>query len=203
MKIYRSVVWVNILSFLFVVALVIYANFFGSSVGGLFLPPFTFSEPDIGFLTRTFQLLCSVPVIVCAFTFGLLKTIEPRGKNNVFILCSALLTGGFLINEIFRIHIYLISFAGIPKLVTSLVYGLVAAVYGFAFRRTIKSTPYFLLLTGMGLLFIGIVVDSLKLHGHGIPGLLEGLPKLFSEINIALYFWYVCYGEILRSQTHP
>ncbi len=201
MKIYRSVVWVNILSFLFVVGLVIYANFFGSSVGGLFLPPFTFSEPDIGFLTRTFQLLCSVPTIVCAFTFRLLKTIEPRGKNNIFILCSALLTGGFLINEIFRIHIYLIAFAGIPKLVTGLVYGLVAAGYGFAFRRTIKSTPYFLLLTGMGLLFIGIVVDSLKLHGHGIPGLLEGVPKLFSEINIALYFWYVCYGEILRTRV--
>lgn len=204
MTIYRSVLWINILSFLLVVVLVIYAKFFGSSVGGLFLPPFTFSEPDLGFLTRTFQLLCSVPTIVCAFTFGLLKTIDPRGKTNVFILFSALITGGFLFNEIFRVHIYLLVFAGISKQVTSLVYGLVATVYGFAFRRTIKSTPYFLLLTGMGLLLVGIVVDSLKLHGDGIPGLLEGLPKLFSEINIALYFWYVCYREILRSQTlHP
>ncbi|MFB2923959.1 MULTISPECIES: hypothetical protein [Aerosakkonema] len=201
MTIYRSVLLVNILSLLFVGALVVYAKFFGASVGGLFLPPFTFPEPELALLTRTFQLLCAVPTIVCAFTFALLQRIEPRAKNNLFILVSAFVTGGFLINEIFRIHIYLLRFAGVPKLVTSLVYALVAVAYGVAFRRQIKTTPYFLLLTGMGLLAIGIMFDSLKLHGDGIPGLLEGVPKLFSEINIALYFWFVCFGEILRSRA--
>jgi hypothetical protein len=51
----------------------------------------------------------------------------------------------------------------------------------------------------MGLLFFAIAVDSLHLGFDAIASLLEGVPKLFSEINIALYFWYVCYREVLRS----
>jgi hypothetical protein len=82
-----------------------------------------------------------VPAIVCAFSFGLLKTIQPRRKENLFILCSALLTGGFLINEIFRIHIILLA-AGVPKLMTILVYAIIAGGYGLAFISKIKSTPY-------------------------------------------------------------
>jgi hypothetical protein len=139
-----------------------------------------------------------VPAIVCAFSFALLKTIQPRRKENLFILCSALLTGGFLLNEIFRIHIILLV-AGVPKLMTILVYAIIAGGYGLAFSSTIKSTPYILLLTGIGLLFFAIAVDSLHLGFDTIASLLEGVPKLFSEINIALYFWYVCYREVLRS----
>ncbi|MGB3264804.1 MAG: hypothetical protein WBA89_12725, partial [Microcoleus sp.] len=35
-----------------------------------------------------------------------ISSIQPRPLENRFILFSALLTGGFLINEIYRIHIY-------------------------------------------------------------------------------------------------
>ena len=195
---YRNIFWLNTLPFCLVIALTIYTKFFGSSVGALFFPPFAPSEPDIGLLTHTFQVLCTVPPIVCAFTFVLLKKIQPRNQRNRFILCSALLTGGFLLNEIFRIHIYLLR-AGIPKLMTSFVYALVVLAYAFAFRKLLKSTPYSLLLTGMGLLFFAILIDSLHLTGDGLPSLLEGVPKLFSEINILLYFWYACYFELVRS----
>lgn len=196
---YRSVFWLNTLSLLLVAALIVYSKLFGPSVSSLFLQPPSYSSPNVALLTHTFQTLCAVPPIVCAFTFGLLKTIQPQSKQNVFILCSALITGGFLLNEIFRVHILLGMLAGIPKLVVILVYAIIAVAYGLAFWRTIQSTPYILLLTGMGLLFLGITVDSLRLGSHGIPSLLEGIPKLFSEINIALYFWYVCYCEIVRS----
>jgi len=198
MTTYRSVFWLNSVSFLLVVALIVYTKLFGPSVGSLFLPPFAPQYPSVGFLTHTFQLLCAVPAIVCAFSFALLKTIQPRRKENLFILCSALLTGGFLINEIFRIHIILLA-AGVPKLMTILVYAIIAGGYGLAFSSQIKSTPYILLLTGMGLLFFAIAVDSLHLGFDAIASLLEGVPKLFSEINIALYFWYVCYREVVRS----
>lgn len=199
MTTYRSVFWLNSLSFLLVLALIIYTKLFGPSAGVLFSPPIAPEAPSIGLLTHTFQLLCSVPAIVCAFSFALLRTIQPGRKENLFILFSALVTGGFLLNEIFRIHIFLLVEAGVPKLMTSFVFASVAVAYGFAFKRQIKSTPYILLLSGMGLLFFAIAIDSLKLHGDGLPSLLEGVPKLFSEINIALYFCYVCYGEVLRS----
>jgi hypothetical protein len=198
MKTYRSVFWLNILSFIVVIALVVYSKLFGPSVSDLFLhPPFS-PYFNVALLTHTFQILCAVPPIVCAFTFALLRNIEPWNKKHLFILYSALVTGGFLINEIYRIHIIL-AISGIPKLVTVMVYAIVAISYGFAFRKIIKTTPYIVLLTGVGLLATGITADSLHLGDNTIPTLLEGIPKLFSEINIALYFWYVCYLELLRS----
>lgn len=201
MKTYRSAFWLNSISLLLVFALIVYAKFFGSSVEELFRhPPFA-SSLDVGFLTNTFQILCSVPPVICAFSFGLLTTFRSRSQENLFILCSALLTGGFLFNEIYRLHIVL-AIAGIPKLVTVSVYAIILLGYAIAFKRRIQTTPYLILLIGLGLLFFGITVDSLKLGSGGIPSLLEGVPKLFSEINIALYFWYVCFKEVMRS-LHP
>lgn len=198
MTTYRSAFLLNSLSLLLVVALIIYAKLSGPSVASLFLHPASSPDLDVAFLTHTFQILCSVPPLVCGFSFALLRTIQPHRQENVFILCSALLTGGFLLNEIYRIHIVLVI-AGIPKPTVILVCGIVAIAYGLAFRQQIQATPYFMLLTGTGLLFIGITVDSLHLGEEAIPTLLEGIPKLFSEINVALYFWFVCYKKILQT----
>lgn len=198
MKTYRSAFWLNSVSFLLVAALIVYAKFFGSSVGELFRHPPSSPSLDVGFLTHTFQILCAVPPVVCAFSFALLQTIQPRRQENEFIFYSALLTVGFLFNEIYRIHI-LLGGAGIPKLMTVSVYAIFLMAYAFTFKRRIQKTPYFILLTGLGLLFLGITVDSLRLGSGGILSILEGIPKLFSEINIALYFWSVCYGEVVRS----
>lgn len=198
MKTYRSVLWLNSFSLFLVFGLIVYAQFFGSSVEELFRhPPFA-SSLDVGFLTNTFQILCCVPPVVCAFSFGLTTTLRPRSQENLFILCSALLTGGFLFNEIYRLHVVL-AIAGVPKLVTIAVYAIILLAYALVFKQRIQSTPYFILLIGLGLLFVGITIDSLHLESDGISSLLEGLPKLFSEINIAFYFWYVCYREIMRS----
>ncbi|HEY9849758.1 MAG TPA: hypothetical protein V6D28_09890 [Leptolyngbyaceae cyanobacterium] len=201
MKNYRFVLWLNGLSLLLVLLLVVYAKLFSPSVSLLFFPPPSPIFPELRLLTYAFQLLCAVPAIVCAFSFGLLKTINPLHKKNIFILASALLTGAFLMNEIYRFHIILTVY-GISKIVTSLVYGIVTLIYAVMFWRIIKSTPYFLLLTGISLLFAAIVVDSLNLHGDGVPSVLEGVPKLFSEINIALYYWYVCHQEIIKEAYH-
>jgi hypothetical protein len=198
MPAYRSAVWFNLVSLFLVTALVIAVALFGSSVGTLFLPPVSPRSLDERLLTHTFQILCAVPAIACAFSWGVLQTLQPNGKKNRFILGSACVTGGFLLNEIFRFHILLLQ-AGIPKLLTCLVYAALFSYYGFVFRRTIRSTPYLLLIFGLSLLFIGIVVDSLHIHGDGFPRLLEGIPKLFSEINIVLYFWLVCHQELVRS----
>ncbi|HEY9601729.1 MAG TPA: hypothetical protein V6C85_08980, partial [Allocoleopsis sp.] len=136
MKTYRSVVWLNSFSLFLVFSLIVYAKFFGSSVEELFRhPPFA-SSLDVGFLTNTFQVLCSVPPVICAFTFGLNTTIRPRSPENLFILCSALLTGGFLFNEIYRLHVVL-AIAGIPKLVTIAVYAIILLAYTLAFKQRI------------------------------------------------------------------
>ena len=191
MTISRLVVRLNCLSIFLVALVIIFTQLSGLKVSDLFFHPYFSPNPNIALLTRTFQVLCSVPVIVCTFTYGLAKSIQPRTSENRFILFSALLTGGFLLNEIYRIHIYMVA-VGIPKLGVSLLYAVVLSFYGWSFRRELQCTPYQILLAGLGLLFFAIGVDSLHLKNKIFSSLLEGVPKLFSEINIAFYYWYVC-----------
>ncbi|MEG4285477.1 hypothetical protein QUB68_20310 [Microcoleus sp. A006_D1] len=163
----------------------------GLQVSDLFFNPFFSPNPNVALLTRTFQILCSVPVIVCTFSYGLAKTLGLPASENRFILFSALLTGGFLLNEIYRIHIYIVA-VGIPKLGVCLLYAIFLASYGWFLRRELQSTPYKILLAGLGLLFFAIGIDALHLKGKILASMLEGVPKLLSEINIAFYYWYVC-----------
>lgn len=200
MNISRSFFWVNCLAFVLVIIVTAYAKFFTYSVGSIFHPPdyapfFTFS-----LLTNLFQLLCTIPVVLCAFSWALLR-IKPGNKKTNFLFGSALLTGSFVLVEFFRLHVHLEDM-GIPKLLTVVFFATIAIGYGFAFWRVILSTPYFLLLMSMGLMFIVVIVDSLKLPGDGIPSLLEGVPKLFTAINVVLYYWEVCFQEVKRNITN-
>lgn len=198
MTIYRTLFRLNSFCFLFLGLAIGVSLFFGLKVSDLFFYPYFSPNPNIAFLTRTFQILCSVPVIVCAFTYGLTKNLQPRHPGTQFILFSALLTGGFLLNEIYRIHIYTIGL-GIPKLGVCLLYAVVLFSYGWIFKRELKVTPYQILLAGVGLLFFAIAVDSLHLKNQTIASLLEGVPKLFSGINIAFYYWCVCKSFLVKS----
>jgi hypothetical protein len=191
MTIFRSAFRLNCLSLLLVGFLVVLTQLSGLQVSDLFFHPFFSPNPNVALLTRTFQVLCVVPVIVCSFSYGLAKTMQLRPTETRFILFSALLTGAFLLNEIYRIHLY-ISALGIPKLGVSLLYAIFVLSYGWFFRRELQSTPYKILLAGLGLLFFAIGMDALKLEGKILASLLEGVPKLLSEINIAFYYWYVC-----------
>jgi len=198
MTISRFVVRLNCLSFFLVALLIIFTQLSGLKVSDLFFHPYFSPNPHVALLTRTFQILCSVPVIVCTFTYGLAKSIQPRTSENRFIFFSALLTGGFLLNEIYRIHIYMVG-VGISKLGVSLLYAVVLSSYGWFFRRELLLTPYQILLAGLGLLFFAIGVDSQHLKNQIFSSLLEGVPKLFSEINIAFYYWYVCKCFLLKT----
>ena len=151
-----------------------------------------------GFFFLMFQMLFYFSVMVCVFSFGLLRTTQPNRPENQFILGSAIVTGFFLFNEVFRTHVHL-GRAGFPKVTIVIIYAVAAAVYGLTFRRQIKSTPYFLLVSGVGLLFLAFFAEALPWKDEAISSLLEGIPKLLSGVNIALYFWFVCKGLILRS----
>ncbi|MCC3586946.1 hypothetical protein [Microcoleus sp. PH2017_30_WIL_O_A] len=198
MTIFRSAFRLNCLSLFLVGFLVVLTQLSGLQVSDLFFHPFFSPNPNVALLTRTFQILCAVPVIVCSFSYGLAKTMQLRPTETRFILFSALLTGAFLLNEIYRIHLY-ISALGIPKLGVSLLYAIFVFSYGWFFRRELQSTPYKILLAGLGLLFFAIGMDALKLEEKILASLLEGVPKLLSEINIAFYYWYVCKSFLEKS----
>jgi hypothetical protein len=191
MTISRSVFRLNSLSLLLVVIIIGLTKWSNLAVSELFSNAFFSPQPNLGLLTRTFQLLCSVPFLVCAFSYVLLKTLKLPYVEERFLLCSAIFTGAFLFNEIYRVHVYMVV-AGFPKIGVVVLYSILLVSYGWFFRREFKATPYQLALTGLGLLFVAMTVDLLHLPAQVNPSALEGVPKLFSEINIAFYYWYVC-----------
>lgn len=169
----------------------------GGSVKGLFSPPCSATYPGAGFFFLAFQMSFYVAVMVCAFTYGLLRKMHPGQPENRFILTSALLTGFFLFNEVFRTHVHL-GRAGFPKVTVVIVYALLALFYALAYKRIIRATPYTVLLCGVGLLFMAFVAEALHLQNELLSTLLEGIPKMLSGVNCALYYWIVCHGLVVR-----
>jgi len=198
--IHHPVVRLNLLALFLVLILVVYARLAGPSASLLFRQPDFSPYLSDRLLTHTFQFLCAVPFITCAFSHSLLRLKQSSPALTRWIFWSAFLTGGFLLNEIFRLHIHL-RLLGVPKLATVSVYALLALWYGLTFRRTIARTPYLPLLLGVGFLFTGIAMDALRLGNGGLAIFLEGVPKLLSELNIAFYFWKVCLGAVVQSTT--
>ena len=197
MKLDRSLLKLNGFFLLIIAMLVFYARTSGLSTKELFLHPESYAHITIGSLTHLFQILCAVPPTVCLFTYSLLRS-RPSAETR-FILASGLFTGGFLLNEIYRIHIHL-SAAGIGKPLVILVYAIVLALYLISFYRQISQTPYAILLLGVGILAVGIGIDSLHIPNQGLTDFLEGIPKVLSQANIAYYFWIVCQQAIRRAE---
>lgn len=199
MPIYQALLWLNGGFLLLIAALTGYVELSGLSVKALFLHPESYPHITIGSLTHLFQILCAVPPTVCLFTYSLLRSRTVSGNPfDRFILASTLVTGGFLLNEIYRIHIHL-SASGIGKPTVILVYAVVLALYLVGCRQQILQTPYLILLLGVGILAVGIGIDALRLPNQGLTDFLEGIPKVLSQANIALYFWIVCQQSVSRS----
>jgi hypothetical protein len=154
----------------------------------LFYPPATPPTPIAGLLTHSFQLLCCLPPIVCLFSYALLCQEASFNNSYNFLLFSGIITGLFAINEIFRIHIILLYF-NIPKFLTISVYALAILIYGLVFWRRIKQTSYQILIIALALLTFAIAIDFLQIKN-------QGFPKLLSAVNLASYFWDVCFQEI-------
>ncbi|NJO78418.1 MAG: hypothetical protein HC827_07740 [Cyanobacteria bacterium RM1_2_2] len=190
---YRTSFWLNGLFLLMLIGLVAYVKSAGLSAKALFLHPETYPHFTVASLTHLFQMLSGVPPIICWFTYGLLRSVRSEGSRaeTRFILASALVTSGFWLNEIYRIHIYL-SIVGIGKPVVILIYAITLAIYALSFRKQLLSTPYPILLTGVGILFVGIFIDALQLPDQNLTDFLEGIPKVLSQLNVAYYFWCVC-----------
>jgi len=189
--------WWNGLALLLVLGLLVYGKLAGMPAGALVAPPPGSQNLYVGFLTHAIQILCAVPFVACAFSFGLLRSLQPKQRHH-FLFCSALLTGGFLANEMFRIHIILGGVLGIPKWCTILGYATILLVYAWFFRHHWRSTPYGLLIAAGCLFAVAFAMDS-RLLGSGVSDLLEGAPKFFSILNMALYFWLVSRKAVLQS----
>lgn len=188
----------NSVSLLLVILVILYAQKFEPSVEGLFIPPTTPPYPTGGLLTHTFEILCSIPPVVCGFSFVLLRRINPQNSNNFFLLGSTILMTGFFLNEIYRIHIIL-QYFDIPKLITIKAYGLILLIYLLLFWRTLLKTPYGIIITSFILIILAVLIDTFYQYLPIQSVLIEGIPKLLGMMNLTLYFCLVCYREVLQT----
>lgn len=91
---YRTVLLFNSLTLVLVGLVTACLSLFGSSVKGLFLPPCSATYPGAGSFFLAFQMLFYLSVMVCAFTFGLLRIIVISNKKET--LLSAVGTDEFI-----------------------------------------------------------------------------------------------------------
>ncbi|MDJ0579308.1 hypothetical protein [Crocosphaera sp.] len=192
----------NSISILLLILVMLYAQKFAPPVDGLFIPPATPRYPTAGLLTHTFEILCSIPPVICGFTLVIIRRINPNNSNKFFLLVSTILTTGFFFNEIYRIHIIL-QYFDIPKLTTIRVYGVILILYLLLFWKTLRKTNYGILLTGSLLIIIAVLIDYFSPYFHIRSFLIEGVPKLLGMINFTLYFCLVCYQTILKTWKQP
>ncbi|MGK7958260.1 MAG: hypothetical protein AB4063_23835 [Crocosphaera sp.] len=188
----------NLVSLFLLILIIISAQKIELSIDGLFMPPATPPYPTAGFLTHTFEILCSIPPVVCGFTFVILRRINPNNRQNFFLLASTILTAGFFFNEIYRIHIILQYFA-IPKPMTIKVYGVILLLYLLLFWKQIKSTHCGIIGTAFFLMTLAVLIDSFYNYFPIQSLLIEGIPKLLGIINFTLYFCLVCYQTVLNT----
>ncbi|EAZ92475.1 hypothetical protein CY0110_02079 [Crocosphaera chwakensis CCY0110] len=196
-KISHAFVICNSISLFLLILIIFYAQKFEPSVEGLFIPPPTPPYPTAAFLTHTFEILCSISPVICGFTFVILRRINPNNSNNFFLLGSTILTAGFLLNEIYRIHIIL-QYFDIPKLTTIKTYGFILLLYLLLFWKNLKLTPYGIIITSFLLIIIAVLIDTFYEQFSIKSLLIEGIPKLLGMINFTLYFCLVCYQEIIK-----
>ncbi|GFE70337.1 hypothetical protein [Chroococcus sp. FPU101] len=194
----RSFVQINILFLFFIAGVILLANSQHIPPVILFWPPPTPYPRSQWLFTHTFQILCCVSPLVCAFTFFLLNKIVPNHPKNSFFFASTLIMGFFWLNEIYRFHIILLSF-GLAKILSIMVFSMVFCAYLLMFWRQLQQTRYWIFALGMILLFVAILIDSLHLKNYQLASVLEGIPKLLSGVNLALYFWDTCQKELLQT----
>jgi len=197
--VHRSILWLNSLALLLLLALSIYAKLEdkGRGIELLFSDPFSPKRPYAGFLTGISEVLWCLIVTTCALTFSLLKHLKRR--PNWFIFCSALGTGVLLVDDLFRVTLVLYHAVGIPELLMYLLYSAGAIAYSLLFWQRILATPYVLLLISGSLFAFSSLIDLLHLEESGISAMLEDGSKLLGLINIALYFWQVCFTLLSTS----
>lgn len=191
--------WFNGLTLLLLGSVSVYAKVKhkGWGIQLLFTDPF--DHPYSGLLTGVSEILWCATVTVCAFSFFLISKGKPRRYTKRFLLASALFLSVLLIDDRFRITLMLVSYFGVPKALMLVLYGMATVIYAAAFWRRIRTTSYTPLILAILLFVISGLADLLHLPGLGTPAMLEDGTKLLGNLNLALYFWYVCQQEVWRA----
>jgi hypothetical protein len=194
-------IWLNILTIIFLSCLSIYAKVKSKGYGieVLFSDPFDVGIFYLGWFTAASEALWCAAIAICLFTAMLLP------KSNLqfirFLSLSAVIMTLLYLDDRFRLTLILTVIFGTyqgVKVTVYAIYGLLLVFYAWSCRLTIKKTPYVPLLIAFCLFGFSSAIDIAPISSKGIHAMLEDGTKLIGLINLTIYFWYICQREIKR-----
>ena len=190
----------NIVTIVVLCSLGIYARIQGKEQGlvNLFSDPFSSHYFYLGWLTGISEIIWCIAIAVCLFTCTLLPRFHHR---QFFLLASGLFMTLLYIDDRFRLTLILSIFFNSylkVKAAIYLVYGSLLVAYSKKFWSIITHTPYIPLLLAFFLFGFSSMADLAPVRNQGFHAMLEDGTKLIGLINLMVYFWYVCYGEIKK-----
>ncbi|MEM6350190.1 MAG: hypothetical protein AAF766_05450 [Cyanobacteria bacterium P01_D01_bin.14] len=163
-----------------------------------------FHKLHYGALTTLSEWFLLATVILCSSSARTLAKISGwHHKNALFLLASGSLLSLFLLDDAFRISLFLTSQIDYFKVLAYLAYGSLLIGYGVAFRNQLRETPYGSLVISILLLVVSGLADLTDFPQRPTPIaataklLLEDGTKICALVNLMLYFWQVCQKSIM------
>lgn len=190
----------NIIAIILLSSLGIYAKMQGKEQGlvDLFSDPFYGRDFYLGWLTGISEIIWCIAIAICLFT----STLLPRyHRRQLFLIASSLLMTLLFIDDRFRFTLIMSIFFKSHlkvKATVYLLYGGLLIVYSKRFWSTISQTPYIPLFLAFFLFAFSSIADITPVNNEGFHAMLEDGTKLIGLINLTVYFWYICYGEIKK-----
>lgn len=158
------------------------------------LPLFAGVASNIGIL------FWNATLVLCFFSYYLLRKKESLGKLPSFLLFSGLLTTLLLLDDLFLFHDALIQFLMYPihveEVITFSIYGLLAVALFLKFRGIIPGTDYLFLILAFVFFGVSLVVDLWVGELMNDSTFLEEGAKLYGIISWFGYYAVVSYRAI-------
>lgn len=163
-------------------------------------PALTFgAHPFTGIISNIGVLLWSATCAILLFTFLLFQKTG-SGQNSLFLLCSGIITGILLIDDLFMLHDYIFYSIGLNQYVMYSLYLIIFIAYFTFFRNSLIKMPNKILLI-LAFIFLGSSVGlDIVLKSEGIQYFFEDGLKLFGITSWFLFYISYCLF-LVKSKT--
>jgi len=158
-------------------------------------PALTFkAHPFTGIASNIGVLLWAGACSILIFSYVILKD----KKEHIFLLCSGLITGILLIDDLFMLHDYIFYAIGLNQYVMYGIYVVIFIAYFGFFKKTILQSPQIILLIlAFGFLGSSVLLD-ITLENDGLQYFFEDGLKL-----LGITSWFLFYTNYSLKRITP
>jgi hypothetical protein len=162
----------------------------------------TGGHPFLGIISNIGVMFWSFSVIVCFFSYALLKANNKTHDVLGFIVFGGFISLVLLLDDLFMLHEYIYpKYFGISEKIVFLSYCLIVLFYLVKFRKIIKETDLSFILLAFFFFSFSILVDMLPKSLLPWHHFFEDGSKFFGVISWFYYHFSVCFQEV-QSVSH-